>query len=118
MSAPLTLSDPCRFPPWRPVFHHRVAEIDVMVSALEYARMEPGERISYWTLAIHRSMRSCGEQGGDEIASLNKQLLHWLRDPEIDKMMPAVLVNLARLWSIGPKELLKRVETQMEARFR
>ena len=91
-----------------------------MVSALEYARMEPGERISHWTLAIHRSMRSCGEQGGDEIASLNKQLLLWLRerDPEIDKMMPAVLVNLARLWSIGPKELLKRVETQMEARFR
>lgn len=102
------------------VHHNRVAEIDAIVSHLEYEQMDWSERINYWTLGIHRSMRSCGEQGGDEIASLNKTLLLRLREceSEIDKMMPVVLVNLARLWSIESDQLVKRVEYQMETSFR
>lgn len=66
------------------------------------------ERVSHWTLWLHRGRRWAGEDGHDEDAAFTPAAWQYMRetDPEIEDLLPDIIDELAQLWLTNPDQML------------
>jgi len=84
-----------------------------------YLAMSKEDKIAHWSGYLYRGMRWAGEDGCDEISILDEKEIARLRaaDPDIDLLMPYVLLNLARMWMEPIESFVARVNKQMGTHF-
>jgi len=68
----------------------------------------PSERVSHWSLWLHRGRRAAGEDGHDEDTAFTPSAWRYMRavDPDIEDLLPEIIDELAKLWTTDPVQML------------
>jgi hypothetical protein len=74
---------------------------------LEYARWDEHRKAASWASTLHRLRRAKGESGRDEDEVFTPALLHDMErtDPNVRALLKRILIQLADLGQVDPKQL-------------
>jgi len=89
---------------------------DNQESKKAYLTYNDEQKASYWSRIFYRWMRWEGENGSDdEVEFFQPEVIAKFKkeEPNLDRLMPIILKQLARMWMLDEKEFFDKVNQQL-----